>query len=90
MTSQAETNLAWDLIEVAGPHLDPIRRAAVCTKIGAGDTHSALSEMLRSSEAAGIRFPAALTGRLAAWLDCYVGSDDEPGLRTLVQRCGPT
>jgi hypothetical protein len=33
--------------------------------------------------------PATLIGALAAWLDCYVGDEQEPTVRSLLNRVEP-
>jgi hypothetical protein len=81
-----EETLAWALTNSASAFMRPDARALVCTKIGAGERESAITDLLllyADSEAA---LPSELAAPIRAWIHGYIGSDREPILRHLYDR----
>jgi hypothetical protein len=80
----AEYELAWDLVALATAVLSGEQRNALCTQIGAGQPDDAIRSLVASIGEHLKALPAELHARVTAWLDCYVGSEHEPTLRTIV------
>jgi hypothetical protein len=62
------------------------QRHTVCTQIGAGQPDDAIRGLLVSVGESLKALPAEIVTRMTSWLDCYVGSEHEPQLRTIVNR----
>ena len=86
MQNVAETNLAWALIEVAKPHLNDLERNYAFVTTGAGDTFAAIHHLLKLITAKGIPLPPRLVRLCVTWLDSYAFHDEEPYLRSLIER----
>ena len=81
---RAETDLAWELAEIAClliPHRD---RTRVYTAIGAGDSYSAIGTLLTTIHRARVPLSPALLARLADWLNGYAHDDDAPRLHEML------
>jgi hypothetical protein len=57
--------------------------------LGAGETYAAIDRMLDIAVRKRYPLPARLISALAAWLDCYVGNEDEPTTRSLLNHVEP-
>lgn len=84
MDSGGETDLAWDLAAAVSAHLDDAPKIALFVKIGAGEVSAAIADALYVAAVAGTVLPGDLLSRCHAWLDCYVGGEQEPALRRLL------
>jgi hypothetical protein len=75
--------LAWSLADSAEAFMDRADRARLCAKIGAGEQHNAIADVLVAYVKAGAELPFALAAETRHWIDGYAGSDREPMLRRL-------
>ena len=78
--------LAWDLVEAARPALDKRTRNSLFVALGAGESGDVIAGVLRAMPTQGHDVSLELVSRVAAWLDGYVGVDDERVLRELLGR----
>jgi hypothetical protein len=85
MQNVEETNLAWALIEAAKPHLGEHERYSVFVIVGAGETFTAISVLLKLVAAKQIPLRADLVRRCTAWLDTYARHKAEQHLRRLIE-----
>jgi hypothetical protein len=76
--------------EMAGPIVDKRTRSALFVALGAGEGHTVIVGVLDAVAARGHLLSADLLARTAAWLDGYVGADDEPSLRSPFGRVSPS
>ena len=60
-------------------------KAALFVKIGAGEGSAAITDALYAAAASGMALPGDPLSRCHAWLDCYIGGEQEPGLRRLLR-----
>ena len=74
MDDWAETDLAWELIEMAHPLLSDRARAELFIAIGAGSSFQAIDALLETIAREGLPVPAKLLVRLVDWLSVYVSS----------------
>jgi hypothetical protein len=81
-----EHALAWDLADAARPMLDAKSRSSVFVMLGVGDTREVIERILEVFATRGRNPPDDLVARTAAWLDRFVGGDDERRLRQLLDR----
>jgi hypothetical protein len=86
MNRAAEYELAWDLMAAVTAVLSGEQRHTVCTQIGAGQPDDAIRGLLVGVGESLKALPAEIVTRMTSWLDCYVGSEHEPQLRTIVNR----
>ncbi|AGB22159.1 hypothetical protein Mycsm_01768 [Mycobacterium sp. JS623] len=86
MNRWQEADLAWDLIDAVSAGSDSAKRVRIIAKIGAGEPHSAIEDLLYAAVLARVSLRANVALRLQSWVDCYAGSPDEPRLRRLVER----
>lgn len=80
----AETELAWELAEVASLLIPDRERIDVYTAIGAGYSYTAINALLETIVGAGVRVPPALVARLADWLNAYAHHEDAPRLHEML------
>jgi len=64
MDDEAETDLAWDLVELVSLHISERNRTDVYTAIGAGDWCAAIGTLLETIVQASIPVPFALAARV--------------------------
>ena len=86
MASAAEHDLAWDLAAAVEAALTEAVRCTVFAKIGAGETYSAIADLLSAAQQLSQGMPSDLLARTTAWLNAYAGSAEEPPLRELLSR----
>lgn len=86
MTRVDEGALAWALADSATEILDPVLRAWLCAKIGAGEHDSAIKDVLTFYANADAELPCELAAPIQAWIHGYAGSDSEPILRNIYGR----
>lgn len=86
MNRADEGDLAWALADSATALLDPVVRAWLCAKIGAGEQESAIRELLILYANGDAELPCELAAPVRAWIDGYAGSDLEPILRHIYGR----
>jgi hypothetical protein len=80
-----EAELAWALADTADDHLDVVQRNTVYVSIGVGETFTAICLLIDTIESEGLTLDHVLAVQLSTWLNAYVGHDDEPRLRRLIQ-----
>jgi len=80
----AETQLAWDLAELASVHISERDRTDVHTAIGGGDCYAAIGTLLKTIIRARVPVPSALAARITDWRAPYVNHVDAPRLNELL------
>jgi hypothetical protein len=85
MDVAGEIDLAWDLAATVSACLDEAPKAELFVKIGAGVVSAAITDALYVAAVSGVALPGDLVSRCHAWLDCYVGGEQEPALRRLLR-----
>jgi hypothetical protein len=80
----AETDLAWELAEVASLLIPDRERNEVYTAIGAGYSYAAINALLEAIAGASVPVSLALVARLADWLNAYAHHEDAPRLREML------
>jgi len=80
-----EPALAWALAEVVKPHLSATERNHVFMAIGAGETFAAIRGLVKSVAVKRIALRPDLVQQCITWLHAYVGQEDEPYLRRLIE-----
>ena len=85
MDDWAETDLAWDLAEIAGLHIPEPDRTAVFAAIGAGDCYTAIDALLETIVQASVPVPPSLVARIGDWLNAYIHHAEAPRLYELIK-----
>ena len=85
MDDWAETDLAWALVDAIGPALPPAEQAQLYATIGAGDSYTAITTVLRAA----LPLPAGLIAELRAWLSAYQHSAEAAQLHELLSAVPP-
>ena len=85
MDDRAETDLAWELAEIAGFHIPEPDRSAVFTAIGAGDCYTAIDALLETIVQASVPVPPSLVARIGDWLNAYIHHAEAPRLHELIK-----
>jgi len=80
----AETQLAWDLAELAGSHISERDRTDVHTAIGGGDCYAAIGTLLKTIVRARVPVPSTLAARINDWRAPYAHHVDAPRLNELL------
>ncbi|MGA7051750.1 MAG: hypothetical protein WBZ37_10810 [Mycobacterium sp.] len=80
----AETQLAWDLAELAGLHISERERTDVNTAIGGGDCYAAIGILLKAIVRARVPMPVTLAARINDWRAPYAHHIDAPRLNELL------
>jgi hypothetical protein len=80
----AETQLAWDLAELASLHISEHDRNDVHTAIGGGDCYAAIGTLLKAIVRARVPVPSTLAARISDWRAPYVNHVDAPRLNELL------
>jgi hypothetical protein len=82
MTSDA--NMAWLLAIAADVCLTGHERTMTFVELGCGENYLAIERILNAVMSNRMALPLAIFDRLTRWLDGYVGSPEEPRLRTML------
>ena len=85
----SEATLAWALAGAVSPCFTAHDHLGIYTTLGAGETYSAIEQMLGVAVHKRYPLPAKLISALAAWLDCYIDSEHEPTTRSLLNHVEP-
>lgn len=85
----SEAMLAWALADAVSVCFTAKDQVCIYTTLGAGETYSAIQRMLDIAVRKRYPLPARLISALAAWLNCYVGNEHEPTIRSLLNRVEP-
>lgn len=84
MEDWAETDLAWQLAEIACLLLPDHDRIDLYTAIGAGYSYAAIGTLLDTVARAGVPVCPALVARIADWMTSYAHHPDAPRLREML------
>jgi hypothetical protein len=84
MDDWAETDLAWELAEIACSLIPDRDRVEVYTAIGAGYSYTAIDTLLKTIDREDVAISPALAARLADWLSAYAHHRDAPRLHRIV------
>jgi hypothetical protein len=76
--------MAWMLADAADVCLTGHERTMTFVELGCGENHLAIERILNAVTSSRMMLPAAIFDTLARWLDGYVGSPEEPRLRTIL------
>jgi hypothetical protein len=82
----SEATLAWALADIVSVCFSPHDNLGIYTALGAGESYAAVEQMLVIAVYKRYPLPGTLLGALAVWLDCYIGDDHEPTIRSLLNR----
>jgi len=85
----SEAALAWELADTVSVCFAAHDNLGIYTALGAGETYMAIEHILDIAVRKRYPLPAKLLSALAVWLDCYVGDDHEPTIRSLLNRIEP-
>ena len=84
-----DANVAWQLADAASPCLTSGERIMIFVQLGCGENHLVAERILAVVVREGFPLPAALLRTLTTWMDLYVGTREERGLRALIARVRP-
>jgi len=88
-TVTPEATLAWALADAVSGCFAAPDHLGIYIALGAGESYEAIEQMLDIAVCRRHPLPATLIGALAAWLDCYVGNEQEPRIRSLLNNVEP-
>jgi hypothetical protein len=80
--------MAWLLATAADACLTGHERNMAFVELGCGEYLLAIQRMLSAVVSSRMTLPEEISDRLVCWLDVYVGSPEEPRLRTLLREIG--
>jgi hypothetical protein len=85
----SEATVAWALADIVSVCFAAHDNICIYTALGAGETYAAIGQMLDIAVRKRHPLPATLLSTLAVWLDCYIGDEHEPTIRSLLSRVEP-
>src|ERR1700742_4954337 len=80
----SDSDMAWLLAIAADVCLTGHERTMTFVELGCGENHLAIERILNAVMSSRMTLPVAIFDRLTRWLDGYVGSPEEPRLRTML------
>jgi hypothetical protein len=80
--------MAWLLATAADVCLTGHERNMTFVELGCGENLLAIHRILSAVVASRMALPSGIFDRLICWLDVYVGSPEEPRLRTMLCAIG--
>ncbi|WP_197740049.1 hypothetical protein [Mycolicibacterium sp. P9-64] len=80
----SDADMAWVLADAADTCLMGYERTMTFVELGCREHHLAIERILNAVLSSGMVLPVAIFDGLTRWLDGYVGSPEEPYLRTMV------
>jgi hypothetical protein len=80
----AESELAWELTELAADRISDHDRRGLYTTIGAGDSYAAVCMLLETLVYTRVQMSRGLVARIGAWLEAYQHHDDAARLHELL------
>ena len=80
----SDANMAWLLAIAADVCLTGHERTMTFVELGCGENHLAIERILNAVLSSRMALPVAIFDRLTRWLEGYVGSTEEPRLRTML------
>jgi hypothetical protein len=84
LSTTSDANVAWLLAIAADACLTGHERMMVFVELGSGEGNLAIKRILKVIMSSRMAMPVAIFDRLARWLDGYIGSPEEPRLRTML------
>jgi hypothetical protein len=84
LSTTSDANMAWLLAIAADVCLTGHERMMTFVELGCGEHHLAIERILNAVMSSRMTLPVAIFDRLTRWLDGYVGSPEEPRLRTML------
>jgi hypothetical protein len=84
MEDWAETDLAWQLVEIACLLLPDHDRIDLYTAIGAGYSYAAIGRLLETVVSADVAVCPSRQARIANWMTAYAHHPDAPRLREML------
>jgi hypothetical protein len=85
----SEATVAWALADTVSVFFAAHDNIRIYTALGAGETYAAIGQILDIAVRKRHPLPATLLCTLAVWLDCYIGDQHEPTIRSLLSRVEP-
>jgi hypothetical protein len=82
--ARTQSQLAWDLAIAMAARLDRSNRNRLFARLGAGETYSAIEELLTRAAHTGYPVSKVLADDIGRWLNGYTGTQCEPRLRVIV------
>lgn len=80
----SDADMAWSLVDAVRSRLTGFERTIVFVELGSGEHHLVIRRILTALLVTGMTLPEATLSELSRWLDGYVGSPEEPRLRTVL------
>jgi hypothetical protein len=80
----SDANVAWFLAVAADVCLTGPQRTVTFVELGCGEYHLAIERILNAVVSSRMTLSVAIFDRLTRWLDGYLGSLEEPSLRTML------
>jgi hypothetical protein len=84
LSTTSDANMAWLLAIAADVCLTGHERTMTFVELGCGENDLAIERILNAVMSSRMTLPVALFDRLTRWLEGYVGSPEEPRLRTML------
>jgi hypothetical protein len=84
LSTTSDANMAWLLAIAADVCLTGHERMMTFVELGCGEHSLAIERILNAVTSSRMALPVAIIDRLDRWLDGYVGSSEEPRLRTML------
>ena len=82
----SDADMAWFLAVAADVCLTGHQRTMTFVELGCGEYHLAIERILNAVMAGRMTLSLSTFDRLTRWLDGYLGSPEEPRLRTMLTR----
>lgn len=79
-----QSQLAWDLAITMAAKLNRSHRNRLFARVGAGETYSAIEELLTRAANTGYPVSKAFADDIARWVNGYSGTQREAHLRAIV------
>jgi hypothetical protein len=84
LSTTSDANMAWLLAIAADVCLTGHERMMTFVELGCGEHSLAIERILNAVTSSRMALPVVIIDRLDRWLDGYVGSSEEPRLRTML------
>lgn len=84
LSTTSDADMAWLLAIAADLCLTGHERMMTFVELGSGEHYLAIERILNVVMSSPMALPVAIIDRLTRWLDGYVGSSEEPRLRTML------
>ena len=84
VSTTSDADMAWLLAIAADLCLTGHERMMTFVELVSGENYLAIERILNAVMSSRMALPVAIIDRLTRWLDGYVGSPEEPRLRTML------